>query len=37
VEGAEVAKRLMMSQAGVACAVKRGESIVKEKSIQMTG
>lgn len=31
VEGARVAKRLKMSQSGVAYAVRRGESIVKEK------
>jgi hypothetical protein len=35
VEGAQMAKRLMMSQAGIAYAVRRGEGIVKEKAIKM--
>lgn len=35
VEGAKLAKRLTMSQAGVVYAVRRGESIVKEKGIEM--
>jgi hypothetical protein len=35
VEGAQMAKRLMMSQPGVSYAVGRGERIVKEKGIQM--
>ncbi len=37
VEGAQMARRLKMSQPGVAYAVRRGEGIVKEKSIQMIG
>jgi putative transposase len=35
VEGTQIAKRLRMSQPGVAYAVSRGERIVKEKAIQM--
>ena len=35
VEGTQVAKRLQMSQPGVAYAVRRGERIVKAKAIQM--
>ena len=35
VEGARMAKRLMMSQAGIAYAVKRGENIVNDQDIQM--
>ena len=35
VEGTQVAKRLQMSQPGVAYAVRRGEMIVKSKTIQM--
>jgi putative transposase len=35
VAGAQVAKRLQMSQPGVAYAVRRGERIVKEKAIKM--
>jgi len=35
VEGTQVAKRLQMSQPGVAYAVRRGERIVKGKAMQM--
>ncbi|MDY6974484.1 MAG: transposase [Thermodesulfobacteriota bacterium] len=35
VEGAHMAKLLMMSQAGIAYAVKRGENIVEDQDIQM--
>jgi hypothetical protein len=35
IEGTQVAKRLQMSQPGVAYAVRRGERIVKAKAIQM--
>ena len=34
--GSEMAKRLNMSQPGVVYAVKKGESIVKDKAIQLT-
>lgn len=37
VEGSHMANRLMMSQAGVAYAIKKGESIVKNNAIQMIG
>ncbi|HBF42884.1 MAG TPA: transposase [Desulfobacteraceae bacterium] len=36
VYGSEMAKRLNMSQPGVVYAVKKGESIVKDKAIQLT-
>jgi putative transposase len=35
IEGTQIAKRLRMSQPGVAYAVRRGERIVKDKDIQM--
>jgi hypothetical protein len=35
-EGARLARRFNMSQAGVGYAVKRGEKIVKETAIPMT-
>ena len=35
VEGTQIAKKLQMSQPGVAYAVRRGERIVKAKVIQM--
>jgi len=35
VEGTQIAKKLQMSQPGVAYAVRRGERVVKAKAIQM--
>lgn len=37
VEGAHMARRLMMSQTGIAYAVRRGEGIVENNALQMIG